>query len=329
MTTPLLEVKNLKTQFKLSQNTVYAVNGVSFRVDKGEVLGIVGESGCGKSVSALSVMRLIDEPGRIVGGEILLHDGGEIIDLVKLPGSKLEKIRGNKISMIFQDPMTCLNPVYSIGFQLAEPLRIHRHLSDDEVKKESIRLLSRVGIPEPERRLKDFPHQLSGGMRQRVMIAMAVACRPNLLIADEPTTALDVTVQAQILELLKNLQMQHQTAMLFITHDMGVIARIADRVAVMYAGRIVEMAPTKRLFSSPAHPYTQALQRSIPASNPKGYPLEVIPGNPPDLAEPIEGCPFAARCNLVEQRCLSGEIPLKQVGLEHVAACVRAQGEAI
>jgi len=325
MTIPLLEVKNLKTHFKLSQNTVYAVNGVSFRVDKGEVLGIVGESGCGKSVSALSIMRLIEEPGKIIDGQVLLHDESETIDLVKQTPTQLVKIRGNRISMIFQDPMTCLNPVYSIGFQLAEPLKIHRHLSEEEARNESIRLLTRVGIPEPAQRLKDFPHQLSGGMRQRVMIAMAVACRPNLLIADEPTTALDVTIQAQIIDLIRDLKDEIGTSVIIITHDLGVIAEMANFVTVMYAGIVVESGPVRSIFNSPLHPYTKALMLSVPKLSALPEKLHTIEGMPPSLTKDITACPFYPRCQYRIEQCEQACPSLLKMETKHEVACWVAQ----
>ena len=259
MNKPLLEVKGLKTEFRLAQGTVHAVNGVSFTIEESEVLGIVGESGCGKSVSALSIMRLIEHPGYIVGGEVLLHDGDKTTDLTKLSQGAMQNIRGVKISMIFQDPMTSLNPVLNIGYQIMEPLKIHRSMSDKDATDYAVKLLERVGIPEAKLRLKDFPHQFSGGMRQRVMIAIAVACTPHLLIADEPTTALDVTIQAQIIDLLRELQAELGTAVMIITHDLGVIAEMADKVGVMYAGYLVEYGSAESIYENPQHPYTQQL----------------------------------------------------------------------
>lgn len=303
MSNPLLEVKELKTEFRLSQRTVHAVNGISFDVHEGQVLGIVGESGCGKSVTALSIMRLIDAPGRIVGGETWLYEDGKKTDLLALSSGEMENVRGNKISMIFQDPMTSLNPVLNVGFQLMEPLKLHRGMAEADAKKGVIRLLERVGIPEPELRLKDYPHQFSGGMRQRVMVAMAVACRPKLLIADEPTTALDVTIQAQIIELINELKQEINTAVIIITHDLGVIAGMADRVAVMYAGYIVENGPVDSIFDAPRHPYTQALMGSIPRLRYWPERLTTIEGAPPSLTETIAGCPFAPRCPERIEQC--------------------------
>jgi oligopeptide transport system ATP-binding protein len=317
----LLEVNNLVTEFKLSQNTVHAVNGVSFTVHEGEVLGIVGESGCGKSVTSLSIMRLIDLPGRISGGEVLLHDGDAVTDLVKLSYEQMQNVRGNKISMIFQDPMTSLNPVLTIGYQLVEPLRQHRGMSEDEAQKEAVRLLDRVGIPEAALRVKDYPHQFSGGMRQRVMIAMALACQPRLLIADEPTTALDVTIQAQILDLINDLKDETGTAVIIITHDLGVVAGMADSVAVMYAGRIVEKGAVSEIFSNPQHPYTMALMGSIPRLRYWPDRLTTIEGIPPSLTEKITWCPFQPRCSYRIARCETEDPKLIDVGPGHSCAC--------
>jgi oligopeptide/dipeptide ABC transporter ATP-binding protein len=328
MSNPLLEVTDLKTEFRLSQRTVHAVNGISFRVGEGEVLGIVGESGCGKSVTALSVMRLIDTPGRIVGGEALLHENGKITDLLSLPAGEMEHVRGNKISMIFQDPMTSLNPVLNIGFQLMEPLKLHRSMSNAQAKKEAIRLLERVGISEADLRLKDYPHQFSGGMRQRVMVAMAVACQPKLLIADEPSTALDVTIQAQIIELINELKQEINTAVIIITHDLGVVAAMADRVAVMYAGNIVETGPVETIFDMPSHPYTQALMGSIPRLRYWPERLTTIEGAPPSLTEEIMGCPFAPRCIDRIEHCEVKNPALLEISSSaagHTCACWVAQ----
>src|SRR5215813_1249799 len=256
----LLEVNNLQTHFRTRAGLVKAVDGVSFHLDRGELLGLVGESGCGKSITALSIMRLIAPPGKIVGGEILFNDK----DVLKLPEPVLRDMRGDEIAMIFQDPMTSLNPVFTIGEQIAEALRLHRKLSRKQARLAAIEAMREVAIPDPSRRVDDYPHQLSGGMRQRVMIAMALACNPRLLIADEPTTALDVTIQAQILELLNELRRQRDLAVLLITHDLGVVAEVADRVAVMYTGRIVEESPVDELFARPKHPYTEGLLRSVP-----------------------------------------------------------------
>jgi oligopeptide transport system ATP-binding protein len=322
MQKPLLEVKDLETQFDLAAGTVHAVNGVSFTVHEGEVLGIVGESGCGKSVTALSIMRLIEPPvGKIVGGQVILHDGDEPLDLVTLGIAEMEHVRGNKISMVFQDPMTSLNPVLSIGYQLMEPLKQHRHMGEREAREAAVDLLALVGIPEPRQRLKDFPHQYSGGMRQRVMAAMAVACRPKLLIADEPTTALDVTIQAQILDLIRDLKEEFGTSVIIITHDLGVIAEMANQVAVMYAGHLVENAPAAAVFSAPQHPYTRALMSSIPRLRKWPERLTTIEGAPPNLQVEIQGCPFAPRCAVRSERCLTERPALWEVLPGHYSAC--------
>src|SRR6266542_2294614 len=290
--TPLLEIRNLRTHFFTRDGTVKAVDGVSMSVNDGKTLGLVGESGCGKSITAMSILRLIARPGRIVEGEILLSGR----DLVKLSESGIRDVRGNAISMIFQEPMTSLNPVYTCGDQIAETVSLHLDLGRKESMARAVEMLRLVGIPDAKRRASEYPHQLSGGMRQRVMIAMALITNPELLIADEPTTALDVTVQAQILELIKKMQREIGMAVIFITHDLGVVSGLCDRVLVMYAGRIVESADTRTLFYSPKHPYTRALQRSIPALQPKGAELFTIPGMPPDLSKPLPGCPLSPRC---------------------------------
>lgn len=289
---PLLEVKNLKTYFFTEDGVVHAVDGVDFHVNPGEVLGIVGESGCGKSVTSLSIMRLIGIPGKIVEGEILF-DGK---DLVKASEKEMMQIRGNRISMIFQQPQSALNPVFKAGDQISEVLNIHQDFGKEAGKKRAVELLKLVGIPEPERRAESFPHELSGGMAQRVMIAMALACVPDLLIADEPTTALDVTIQAQILDLMRDMRNQLGSAMILITHDLGVIAEMADRVAVMYAGEIVEESPVETLFDAPLHPYTRGLMGSIPVLGEVRERLEVIPGSVPNLINLPSGCRFAPRC---------------------------------
>jgi peptide/nickel transport system ATP-binding protein/oligopeptide transport system ATP-binding protein len=324
---PLLDVVDLKTEFRLARGTVHAVNGVSFSLAEGEVLGIVGESGSGKSVTALSVMRLIETPGRIVSGEIILHDGDKTIDLMKLSSRELEHVRGNKVSMIFQDPMTSLNPVLSVGYQLMEPLKEHRHMSEADARKEAIQLLDRVGIPQAKLRIKDYPHQFSGGMRQRVMIAMALACRAKLLIADEPTTALDVTIQAQIIDLINELKTEIKTAVIIITHDLGVIAGLADHVAVMYAGHIVELGPVRDLFNDPRHPYTQALLGAVPRLHHYPERLTTIEGAPPNLTANIKGCPFYPRCPVHVDQCLEENPPLVQLAPYHSAACWVAQAQ--
>lgn len=326
MSKPLLEVKDLRTEFRLNQRTVHAVNGVSFVLNQGDVLGIVGESGCGKSVTALSIMRLIEPPGHITHGEVLLHNDNQVLDLLKLPAKTLEKIRGNLVSMIFQDPMTSLNPVLNIGFQLMEPLQIHRGMTETAARKAAIGLLDRVGIPEPAVRLKDFPHQFSGGMRQRVMIAMALACRPRLLIADEPTTALDVTIQAQIIDLINELKRETGTSVIIITHDLGVVAEMANQVAVMYAGHIVEYGLVGEIYAAPQHPYTRALMGSIPRLRSWPERLTTIEGAPPNLTAKILGCPFRPRCIDRISRCETERPPLLATKPGHAAACWVAQG---
>jgi oligopeptide/dipeptide ABC transporter ATP-binding protein len=306
----LLEVKNLQTHFPTRAGLVRAVDDVSFYVDKGELLGVVGESGCGKSITALSIMRLIAPPGKIVGGEILFE--GE--NLLKFSEERMRNLRGDDIAMIFQDPMTSLNPVYKVGEQIAEALRLHRNMSRREAREATIEAMKEVAIPDPARRVNDYPHQLSGGMRQRVMIAMALACDPKLLIADEPTTALDVTIQAQILELLNELRRTRELGVLLITHDLGVVAEVADRVAVMYTGRIVEESPVEELFARPKHPYTEGLLRSVPkltaAEVAKTERLETIEGIVPSPTALPPGCHFAPRCSHRMPRCTEGQIPL-------------------
>ncbi|MBA3240747.1 MAG: ABC transporter ATP-binding protein [Acidobacteria bacterium] len=329
MTKPLLEVADLCTQFNLEQGVSRAVNGVSFTVDEGSVLGIVGESGCGKTVTALSIMRLVDPPGQVTSGKALFHDDGRTCDLLTLPQGELEDILGNRISMIFQDPLTSLNPVLTVGYQIMEPLRVHRRLSERKARDEAARLLGRVGIPGARERLDDYPHQFSGGMRQRVMIAMAVACKPKLLIADEPTTALDVTIQAQILNLLRELKRELGTSIIIITHDLGVIAQLADRVAVMYAGRIVEDAPVGEIFGAPQHPYTQALVASIPRLNEWHERLPTIEGTLPRQRDEPVGCAFEPRCASRVTRCAQERPPLVELSGGHsVVACWVAQEEA-
>jgi oligopeptide transport system ATP-binding protein len=302
------------------------VDGVSFALERGETLGLVGESGSGKSVTCLSLMGLVPSPpGRTEGGTALF-DG---TDLLHCPPRELRAIRGKRISMIFQDPMTSLNPYLRIGDQLIEPLLIHEKISKKAALARGLAMLEAVGIAEPARRLRQHPHEFSGGMRQRVMIAMALITRPELLIADEPTTALDVTVQAQILELIKKLQRELGMAVIFITHDLGVVAGLCDRVQVMYAGRIVETTDTRTLFRAPLHPYTRALQRSIPALQPKGAELFTIPGLPPDLTRPPPGCAFAPRCQFATDRCRIEKPALNEVAPGHAHACLRAQAGEI
>ncbi|HVN34158.1 MAG TPA: ABC transporter ATP-binding protein [Casimicrobiaceae bacterium] len=320
---PLLEVDELKTWFFTRDGVVRAVDGVSFSVARGETLALVGESGCGKSVTSLSILRLIAAPpGRTVGGRVVF-DGR---DLLELSEAEMRKIRGDAISMIFQEPMTSLNPVLTIGRQIAEVLVVHRGLSRDAATKRVVEMLRLVRIPEPERRVAEYPHQLSGGMRQRVMIAMALACEPQLLIADEPTTALDVTIQAQILELMRELKERTGAAIVLITHDLGVVAEMAQRVVVMYAGRKVEEAPVAELFARPRHPYTRGLLDSVPklgkgSSNGVATRLSEIAGTVPSLAEPIVGCAFAPRCAYATSLCRNEYPPLEEKAAGHRAAC--------
>lgn len=316
----LLEVRNLKTYFFSRAGVIKAVDDVSFQMNAGETLGVVGESGCGKSVTALSVMRLVSKPGRIVDGEILFN--GESI--LEKNQEELTNLRGSKISMIFQDPMTSLNPVFRVGDQIAETVKRHRKdLSGDQAWKRAVEMLDLVRIPDAQRRAKNYPHEFSGGMRQRVMIAIALACNPKLLIADEPTTALDVTIQAQILELMKSLSKEFATSVMLITHDLGVVAGSCQHVNVMYAGHVVESAPVKQIFEQPAHPYTIGLLESIPRVNDeRGARLTPIAGQPPDLLNPPAGCPYAPRCPRVQARCLRERPELMPVGRENqLAAC--------
>src|SRR5438876_7703629 len=318
----LLEVKNLATHFPTREGLVRAVDDVSFYLDRGELLGLVGESGCGKSMTALSIMRLVAPPGKIVADEILF-DGK---NLLKLSNAEMRDVRGNDIAMIFQDPMTSLNPVFTVGEQIAEALRLHRKLLRKAARAAAVDAMREVSIPDPELRVNDYPHQLSGGMRQRVMIAMALACDPKVLIADEPTTALDVTIQAQILELLNDLRQTRNLAVLLITHDLGVVAEVADRVAVMYTGKIVEESPVDELFARPKHPYTEGLLRSVPKLTAKDVAkavrLQTIEGVVPKPTALPPGCHFEPRCPYRMPRCREGEIPLYQVGRNVTARCV-------
>jgi peptide/nickel transport system ATP-binding protein len=321
MSERLLDVKGLKTHFFTDEGVVRAVDGIDLHIDKGETLGIVGESGCGKTVTALSLMKLIPmPPGRIVAGQ-MLYEGR---DLVTLPPAQMRKVRGKQISMVFQEPMTSLNPVFTCGEQIAEAIRLHEGLGRRAAMDKTVEMLRIVHMANPERRVKEYPHQLSGGMRQRVMIAMALSCNPKLLIADEPTTALDVTIQAQILDLLNELKAKFGMAVMLITHDMGVIAETAQRVMVMYAGKVVEEAPVKDLFKEPLHPYTQGLLRSIPridlAATHKQR-LEAIPGVVPSLLDLPPGCRFAPRCQFVKPMYMEKEPPLKEVRPGHKVAC--------
>jgi oligopeptide transport system ATP-binding protein len=314
----LLDVKNLTTRFKTKEGYVKAVNGVSFQINEGEAVGIVGESGSGKSVTSLSILRLLPvPPAEIADGSVLFEDK----DLVDLNESEMRHIRGGKIAMIFQDPISSLNPVLNIESQLMEPLQLHLGLRGQEARNRVRELLEAVGIPDAPRRMRDYPHQFSGGMRQRVMIAIAIAANPKLLIADEPTTALDVTVQAQILELIARLRRDLNTAVILITHDLGVVAGVTDRILVMYAGHIAEHAPTEELFADPRHPYTLGLLGAVPRLDAvRGSELVTIPGSPPDLLHPPEGCPFQPRCPFRIDRCKAYP-PDLQVGPRHTAAC--------
>jgi peptide/nickel transport system ATP-binding protein len=317
----LLEVRGLRTYFASERGEVRAVDGVDFSLERGRTLGIVGESGCGKSVTALSIMGLVPQPpGRIAGGEVLFEGK----DLLKLPAQRLRDLRGDELSMIFQEPMSSLNPAFQVGEQVAEALLRHKDIGKDEAQNQAIEMLRRVRIPSPERRARDYPHQLSGGMRQRVMIAMALACNPKLLIADEPTTALDVTIQAQILELMRALRAELGTAIILITHDLGVIAELADDVIVMYAGKVIERCAAKRLFSEPQHPYTVGLLGSIPRLHLQQDRLSAIEGFVPDAASPPAGCRFHPRCPFVVEKCLREVPPLMEITNDHHAACWRA-----
>jgi oligopeptide transport system ATP-binding protein len=314
----ILEVKNLKTSFFTHLGEVQAVRGISFDLNEGEVLGIVGESGSGKSVTALSVMRLIDQPGKIKEGEILF-DG---VDLAKISRGAMKDYRGNEIAMIFQDPMTSLNPVYTIKNQMIEVIRRHTDLSKDEALERAKDLLKMVGIPDPETQIKDYPHQFSGGMRQRALIATAISCEPKLLIADEPTTALDVTIQAQILELLRKLQAETGMSIILITHDLGVIAEVTTHVIVMYGGMIMEKGTVADIFYNPQHPYTKGLHKSIPKTTSKTKErLIPIEGSPPDLMNPPTGCPFSPRCDHAMEVCLKKPAPLFQITDTQTSAC--------
>ncbi len=319
----LLEVRNLKTYFATRKGEVRSVDDVSFTVELGETLSLVGESGCGKSVTALSIMRLLSPPGRIVGGEVLFEGR----NLLKLTEKEMRAISGDDIAMIFQDPMTSLNPVLTVGEQIAEAIRLHRKVSKREAWLQAIEGMRDVAIPSPETRAKSYPHEMSGGMRQRVMIAMALACDPKLLIADEPTTALDVTIQAQILDLLKELREKRNLALLLITHDLGVVAETADRVAVMYAGKIVEEASVTELFIRPRHPYTEGLLRAVPRLDEERHGrmlrLQTIEGTVPNPLDLPSGCRFAPRCPHTKDKCREGEIPLVNLGADHLSRCVR------
>jgi oligopeptide/dipeptide ABC transporter ATP-binding protein len=318
----ILEIRDLCVEFQTVEGTVQAVNHLSYKLRKGEKLGIVGESGSGKSVSSLGMLRLIpNPPGRITGGEILYK--GQ--DLVKAPKKEMQRIRGNEISMIFQEPMTSLNPIIKCGKQIAESLRLHRGMNKKEAMEEAVRLMQSVGIANPAQRAHEYPHQMSGGMRQRVMIAMALACEPQILIADEPTTALDVTIQAQILDLIRDLNERMGTSVIFITHDLGVVSELCDTVLVMYTGRIVEQAPVLELFETPKHPYTVGLLEAIPRITKQRAPLQTIEGTVPNPTERIDGCSFSPRCPYATEQCRQKEPPEVQLSEHRRVRCWRYQ----
>lgn len=318
----ILEIRDLCVEFQTVEGTVQAVNHLSYKLRKGEKLGIVGESGSGKSVSSLGMLRLIpNPPGRITGGEILYK--GQ--DLVKAPKKEMQRIRGNEISMIFQEPMTSLNPIIKCGKQIAESLRLHRGMNKKEAMEEAVRLMQSVGIANPAQRAHEYPHQMSGGMRQRVMIAMALACEPQILIADEPTTALDVTIQAQILDLIRDLNERMGTSVIFITHDLGVVSELCDMVLVMYTGRIVEQAPVLELFETPKHPYTVGLLEAIPRITKQRAPLQTIEGTVPNPTERIDGCSFSPRCPYATEQCRQKEPPEVQLSEHRRVRCWRYQ----
>lgn len=318
----ILEIRDLCVEFQTVEGTVQAVNHLSYKLRKGEKLGIVGESGSGKSVSSLGMLRMIpNPPGRITGGEILYK--GQ--DLVKAPKKEMQRIRGNEISMIFQEPMTSLNPIIKCGKQIAESLRLHRGMNKKEAMEEAVRLMQSVGIANPAQRAHEYPHQMSGGMRQRVMIAMALACEPQILIADEPTTALDVTIQAQILDLIRDLNERMGTSVIFITHDLGVVSELCDTVLVMYTGRIVEQAPVLELFETPKHPYTVGLLEAIPRITKQRAPLQTIEGTVPNPTERIEGCSFSPRCPYATEQCRQKEPPEVQLSEHRRVRCWRYQ----
>jgi oligopeptide/dipeptide ABC transporter ATP-binding protein len=322
MSEEILRITNLSTHFETASGIVKAVDQVNLRMLKGRTLALVGESGSGKSVTALSILRLVPPPGRIVSGEIVLN-GRNLLDLTE---EEVRPLRGREIAMIFQDPMTSLNPVYTVGDQIAEAIVLHQRVRRKQAWTRAVEMMSRVRIPDAGRRASDYPHQLSGGMRQRVMIAMALSCNPKLLIADEPTTALDVTIQAEILELLKTLKEEMDLSVLLISHDLGVVAETAEDVAVMYAGQIVEQAPVRNIFRTPRHPYTEGLLRSVPRLGANGYHarrLESIEGTVPNLLDLPKGCRFAPRCRYVIESCKAQEIPLIEVSADHLSRCIR------
>jgi len=313
----ILEIKNLQTFFYTDDGVAKAVNGIDFEINKGETLGIVGESGCGKSVTSMSILRLVSSPGKIVGGEIV-YNGQNLLNYTE---NQMRLIRGNEISMIFQEPMTSLNPVYTVGNQIAEILRVHRGMNKKEAMQKTVEMLEIVGIPSPKERISNYPHQMSGGMKQRVMIAMALACEPKLLIADEPTTALDVTIQAQILELMKNLKKQLNTAIMLITHDLGVISEMADQVYVMYAGRGMEYTSAEEIFNNPLHPYTLGLLNSMPDLESDSETLHTIPGTVPSMFDMPKGCSFQPRCEKALDICSECEPDMYKHGDNHFVRC--------
>ncbi|MFI5347544.1 MAG: ABC transporter ATP-binding protein [Elusimicrobiota bacterium] len=326
MSEPVLSVRGLRTHFVLPERTVQAVDGLTYDLYPGKTLAVVGESGSGKSVHALSILRLLPEPpAKVVAGEILFR--GQ--DMLKMTPNQLRDIRGNRIAMIFQEPMTSLNPVLTVGDQIAEAIILHQKKSKAEAWTKAIDLLKKVGIPHPEERVHDYPHQFSGGMRQRAMIAIALSCEPDVLIADEPTTALDVTIQAQILELMKDLQREYHMAIILITHNIGVVAEMADDVVVMYAGRPVEYAPINELFKNPKHPYTKGLLASVPSIYERKERLEAISGQPPDLTGGFVGCPFAPRCAVVMERCASDDPPQFHLAGERMSNCWKTEDESL
>jgi oligopeptide/dipeptide ABC transporter ATP-binding protein len=330
MTEPLLELKELRTYFDTEDGVVKAVDGVNLSIGRGETLGIVGESGCGKSVTAFTIMQLLPKPqGRIAGGEVLFHrkqgDRVDVIDLAKLSDDEMRRIRGNRVSMIFQEPMTSLNPVFTVGNQIAEAIILHQKKTPREAREMAIEILTKVGIPSPALRVDNYPHEMSGGMKQRVMIAMALVCRPDLLIADEPTTALDVTIQAQILDLLRQLQAEIGMSIWFITHDLGVIAELAHKVAVMYASKVVERSTVEDLFAKPRHPYTKGLFKSLPHASQGATRLETIQGTVPNPLDFPTGCKFHPRCPFVVDDCKKIEPKLVEVEPGHSVACLRVE----
>ncbi|WP_267643421.1 ABC transporter ATP-binding protein [Haloarchaeobius amylolyticus] len=314
----LLSVRGLRTRFRTEDETVEAVDGVSFDIHEGEILGIVGESGCGKSVTSLSLMDLVPDPGEVHDGQVVFD--GE--DVLAKSNEEKRRLRGNRVSMVFQEPAKALNPVFDIGWQVGEPLRVHRDMTESASRAEAVELMRRVGIPSPEERVEDYPHEFSGGMRQRAMLAMALACTPDLLIADEPTTALDVTIEAQILDLIQELNEQTDMSVLIVTHDLGVVAEVCDRVAVMYAGRVVEYGDVEDIFADPRHPYTRGLIDCVPDPTADEQALDPIPGSVPDLADTPSGCNFAPRCPYAEQECMTTDPRMQAVDEDHYTACI-------